>query len=68
MNISCNFSTSTADCDVPWIQSLDMGNGTTTPISTLWDPGDLFLTFFIVVFLAVFFSKFAYNFFFNPEA
>lgn len=65
MDIVCDITDKTTiNCDYPFYEEIDMGNGNIGYVSTLWTGGDVLISFFLFTIIIFLISKELFRFFF----
>ena len=66
MTLSCNYDINTGviNCDLPYLQSIDIGNGQTGYFSTLWTGSDVLISLFLFIIIIFLFARELFRFFF----
>ena len=65
MIISCTTTASSTDCDVPFLSSVDAGDGRSFYVNEIWTAGDMAITFLLLTFLMIYVAKVIHDFIFN---
>lgn len=66
MTLNCNYDINTGviNCELPYIESVDNGQGQTFYYSTLWNGGEVLISFFLFVLIVFLIAKELFRFFF----